>query len=466
VPTPGSRDDAWASSLVYAIEDPAAFVDAAGVVVAWNEAAAAIGTAGPEAAGREPATLDNAAEWTAALRAELVEGGQILVWPAIATVGDEEIARQHARILERLAPGVAHDLLNQVGGIQSFVRVVGSGDERDRGLLEETAARAVETVKSFQDLVRTRRAGPAPVSVAALVAEALALARHPLQDVTVTVDVGDDLPDVVAEPGDLRQAVLAVLVNALDALGWPASRGELRVDARRSGARVELVIEDDAAAIPASELPRVLDPRPPRNSGRAPLDLAVARHLVRHWGGDLRVEAGRVRGNRFVLELPVGAGSLAGLAGAPAGDAAVDAPTTSTTPAIPAPAAARPEALPGAILVCDDDDSIRSLIVRVLHRADAAAIEAVSGEAALAILADRPVALVVADQSLGSMSGADLYWRAVEIRPELRGRFVLLSGDAGDPSVAALAREEGLRIVEKPFDVNELGAMIRRAATA
>ena len=50
---------------------------------------------------------------------------------------------------------------------------------------------------------------------------------------------------------------------------------------------------------------RLFDPRPPPESGRAPLDLAVAKHLVRQAGGDLRAEVAQPRGNRFVFELRV-----------------------------------------------------------------------------------------------------------------------------------------------------------------
>ena len=319
-------------------------------------------------------------------------------------------------------------------------------------------------MKAFEDLVRTRRTGAADVAPARLIADALAMAAHPLQEVAVAVDVAGDLPDVRAEPGDLRQAFLALVVNALDALGWPVARGALRVDARRSGPRVAISVEDDAAGIPASALPRLFDPRPPREAGRAPLDLAVARHLARQAGGDLRAEVLGVRGNRFVLELPVHAAGSAPGDGAARADAASPEPAPATTGAAPATTGNDPGA--PTILVCDDDEPIRTLIVRVLRRDGVEALGAASGEAALGLLAERPVALVVADHHLGAMSGLDLYRRAVELRPGLRGRFVLVSGDAGDAALVAFAMEHGLRIVEKPFDVNDLARLVREAAIA
>jgi hypothetical protein len=52
----------------------------------------------------------------------------------------------------------------------------------------------------------------------------------------------------------------------------------------------------------------------------------------------------------------------------------------------------------------------------------------------------------------------------VELHPDLRGRFVLVSGDAGDAALVAFAREHGLPVVEKPFDVNDLARLIQVVA--
>jgi signal transduction histidine kinase/CheY-like chemotaxis protein len=422
---PGSREPV-ASALVQAMADPAVVVDAAGDVVAWNGAAERDGTLRADGPGRERGGIATADHWAAATRVALADGGHLLAWTRETVVTAEAISAEKARILEHLAPGVAHDLINQVGGIRSFLSVIGGGDERDRQLLDDTAAKAVATVRSFQDLVRTRRSGPADIAPATVIAEALAVAAHPLAEVTVSAEVADDLPELHVEPADFRQALLAVLVNAMDAMGWPAARGSLRVLVRRTDAGIAIAVEDDAAAVPPSLRDWLFDLRPPTASGRAPLDLAVARHLARRAGGDVRLEAADGLGNRFVLELP--AASVA------------------------------------AILVCDDDDAIRTLIVRVLQREGVDAVGAADGDAALALLAERPVSLVVADHHLGSLSGLDLYTRAVDLHPALRGRFVLVSGDAGDPALVAFAREHGLRVVEKPFDVTELARLVRDLA--
>jgi signal transduction histidine kinase/CheY-like chemotaxis protein len=440
------------AALLSRLEDPAVIVDATGAVMDWNDAAAAAGLVPGEGTGRATADAVGPGRTSGAVRLDLADGSMLLVWPATATVGDDDIARQRVRILEHLAPGVAHDLINQVGGIQSFLQVADGFDRGDRRLLDETAARAIETVKAFQDLVRSRRTGAVDVSPSRLVGDALALAAHPLQEVAVTVDVPDDLAPVHGEPGDLRQALLAVIVNTLDALGWPVAHGELRVSARPVGDGVALIVEDDAPTIPTATLPRLFDPRPPAASGRAPLDLAVGRHLLRVAGGDLRAEPAGVPGNRFVLALPV--------------PEAVSEPDdveglTESRAAEGAKRTNGPTAAAGTVIVWDDDESIRALIVRVLGRTDVEAVPAGSRDAALRLIETRPVNLVVAGHHPGSMAAIDLYRRAVDLRPELLGRFVLLSDEARDPDLLALAGSQGLAVIEKPFDVDHLALVIR-----
>jgi len=127
-------------------------------------------------------------------------------------------------------------------------------------------------------------------------------------------------------------------------------------------------------------------------------------------------------------------------------------------------AATTRDATPGRtmILVCDDEDSVRSLVVRVLRRAGLEAEEAATGLAALAVVETGRVSAIVADHHLGAMSGLELYALAVASDPALRGRFVFMSGDAGDGALADFASANGLPVVAKPFaDLRGLAALVR-----
>jgi CheY-like chemotaxis protein len=238
----------------------------------------------------------------------------------------------------------------------------------------------------------------------------LELASYPLAGVEVELNMADDLPEAIGDPSAVRQAVAAALVEAVEALGRPNARGRLR----------------------------------------------LAAWVVGHHDGRriLRVELTTDAGSRAVIDLPVHAGG----AGVGTGvSARVD--TDGRTGAV-----ARPddETTPPVVLVCDDESSVRALLGRVLERAGCQAVEAASGEAALLLVETTVVDAVVSDHRLPGMTGIDLFERVSRLRPDLAARFVLLSGDADDPDIAAFTRTTGVPVLAKPFELASIEAAVRR----
>jgi CheY-like chemotaxis protein len=268
---------------------------------------------------------------------------------------------------------------------------------------------------------------------------------------TIGVDVPDDLPDVEADPARLHQALAALLVNAMEALGHPRAAGRLQVTARAlpddaATPAVELRVADDGPPVPPADVPHLFDLRPPAGcTDRAGLDLAVARHLVRMDGGSLRYERGGDAANALVLTLvPVASRT------APPGEDA----------ASPGVAAAEPV----MVLVCDDDPAVREILVRLLDRSGIRTLSAPSGAEALAILEDHHVDVILADNLMAGMSGPKLHAAVAARRPGLARRFVIVSGDPEDADLVAFARAQGLRVLPKPFDAPALVAAVREVA--
>ena len=348
-------------------------------------------------------------------------------------ITDDDLAVHKARLIAELAPGIAHDLVNQVGGISQFLPLVlGDLEARDARMLLESATRAVDTVQSFQRFVRTSPTGVQAERLDRLVASVRTLAAHELQSVAVTVDLPPDPPAVEGVPEELRHAVIAVLLDRLAGMGTPpAGAIRLAMLAPAPGASVvELTIED-ALGEPGPD-----EPGP-----------EVARHLLQRGGGSLRHEAMPDGGTRFVLGMRRAA------------EAAPDSPSPTASGSAATPAQPQPT----TVLVCDDDPSVRSMIGRMLRRDGVTCLEAATGEAALEALAATTVDVVLADHRLEGMTGADLYLLAVERDPRLTGRFVLMSGDAGDAALVAFTRQHGLRVLAKPFTV-KIADVVREVA--
>lgn len=137
----------------------------------------------------------------------------------------------------------------------------------------------------------------------------------------------------------------------------------------------------------------------------------------------------------------------------------------------PAPAAAPPEATPGArrlrLLVVDDEVALgRTLAIALADELEVST--ATSGREALARLEqDRDYDVVLCDLMMPDVSGMDVYERVVEQRPELARRFVFVTGGAFTERARAFVERASLPLVEKPFKLGELSRLLReRAYTA
>jgi CheY-like chemotaxis protein/nitrogen-specific signal transduction histidine kinase len=410
-----------------------------------------------------------------------------------AGVTDAERDAQRVRTLGWLARGINHELANSLGAITAFAGLL-RVDPRvpedlaaDTELLAAEAERTRRIVVALLDALRARPHAPQPVAVAPLVRAALDLESDALTGVDLRVDLPDDLPEVVADASELLLVLLHLTSNAIRALGGRDATGMLRIRARvvdgAAEPMVRLSIEDSAPAVEPGERPWLFTlGGPPAeellagSARRQGLDLPVAASLVRDNGGELRYEPVHpATGNRFVVDLPAAGGRAAAhgdaatLAdAAPRGDAGVPGRDAAPVRArdVAGHAAAAEDVAARTVLVCDDEELVRSLVVRMVEQAGYRVLGAPSAGEAMALLADGSVDVLVSDLRMSEMSGIDLYAIAVAREPRLRGRFVLMSGDAESPEVEAFALEHGVQVLAKPFDAARLRAAIVAALGA
>ncbi len=495
---------------------PAVAVDMAGLVLDANTAGAAKLSVEPQTAqGR--AAADVIPMLAAAIRLPLrggAQGATLLVWPETGGVDAAAAEQQKADMLGRLAGGISHDLANPLGAILTLSSMIATEPgvpedlQESAGLLKGEADRTLRLVRSALEFARKRPAARSRVALGPMVRECLELSASAMVSLDVRVSVSEVMPELEADAARLRQAILAILVAAVEAMGgtWtrggPPATGALRIAgglAEEDGQyRARISFDDTAPVVPEAARSTLFH----GTGGRSSRDLAVAAALIEAAGGRLLYEP-LANGNRLVLELPLAgdpplsrrvsaqaqtsagertgdqaSGVIRGLrpavqagpaASGPASGAASGAASGPASGAASSPAfgAARERTGGGTaltVLVCDDEPSIRALLTRVITRGGHHAREASGGAEALAMLDEAPADLVMADQRMADMTGVDLYRAAVDRRPELATRFVLMSGDAGTPELVEFAAATGLQVIEKPFDLTVVKAMLERLA--
>ena len=336
-----------------------------------------------------------------------------------------------------LAPSISHELANPLAALVAFSGLL-AGDPRlpadlqsDVRLLRDEAERTARLVRTVLELLRERPPVQAPVDVAVLIDEVLELAAPRTAAIALVRAVEDPPPVAEADPSLVRRALVVMIVDALRALGDRTGGATLRADVQAAPAgRVVVAFEyrrapggTRGAVVGGQALP----------DGTTTLSGGLTIHVRRD-----------EEGGRLALDLP-----------------SASVPTTDVAPRSSSSGngSAGPDRL--TVLVCDDEDAIRAVLVRVLERDGIRAIAAADAASALAAIEATAVDVVITDHRMTGMSGIELYERAIAARPALRSRFVLMSGEPGSDELQAFAAQRGVPVVPKPFDVPAIPALVR-----
>jgi PAS domain S-box-containing protein len=261
-----------------------------------------------------------------------------------------------------------------------------------------------------------------------------------------------DVPVVLANEARLGQVFLNLLVNAAQALQvGDAAENVIRVSARgdESG-HVVVEVSDTGAGIPPEHLARIFDPfftTKPVGVGTG-LGLWICQGIVTALGGQITAESTPGGGASFRVSLPA----------VPEGHVQIE-----PTPRAPAALVGSPRL---RVLVVDDEIAIgRTLAIGLADEFDV--VTATSGREALELLAGTPpFDVVLCDLMMPEVSGMDVYERVAEIAPHLATRFVFVTGGAFTDRARAFVERVGAPVLEKPFELAALPAVLRRRAAA
>ena len=369
---------------------------------------------------------------------------------------------------------VSHELRTPLNAIVGWSRLMSGGtlpEPRQAHAVEvirrnaDAQARLIEDLLDVSRIVSGKmRLDIRPVDLATVIRAVVDSVRPALEakQITLTQSFGAAEMTVTGDADRLQQVVWNLLSNAAK---FTPRGGTVGVALERSGDSVEVLITDNGRGIEAAFLPHVFerfrqaDGTISRQHGGLGLGLAISRHLVELHGGTIEVTSeGAEKGARFAVRLPRDATLTAAAVDSARGPVASVAPTSEAN-------------LTGVhVLVVEDDDDSRELLVSILSRSGARTTSMRSGHDALDALdalegADLPDVLV-ADIGMPGLDGY-AFIRKVRELPDARARrlpaLALTAYARAEDRRRAL--EVGFQLhLAKPVDARDLAVSVASLA--
>jgi len=367
-----------------------------------------------------------------------------------ATVEERLSLAQKLEAVGQLAGGVAHEFNNLLAAIRNSIQLAVNEVPRDLPvhadleLALQTTTRAASLTGQLLTFSQQPVRGLQRIDVAQVVHDMLPLLRASLPTgVTLHVAVEPASVFIMADRGQLEQALVNIVLNARDAM---PNGGELTIalGVHANGTQAQLAVRDSGTGMDDSVKARMFEPffSTKAIGANAGLGLAVVYGVVTQIGGTITVESAPGRGTALEITLPI----------------------TIDTPAAIAPDTVRSADERAVVLLVDDDRAVRSTTRRLLERSNFTVVDLADGAEALSRFTAEPGAfdVLLSDIRMPHMDGVQL---AHAVRAVSPGFPVVFISGFGEPGAQWLDTLSSVQLVAKPFASDRLFSALRRAIT-
>ncbi|HVY62361.1 MAG TPA: ATP-binding protein, partial [Planctomycetota bacterium] len=359
---------------------------------------------------------------------------------------------QKMEAVGRLAGGVAHDFNNLLTAITGYsdlaVAALRPEDplRRDLEEIRKAALRAAQLTRQLLAFSRKQVIEPRLMDLNSVLANLEPMLRRLIgEDIALEAKPGRCLSVVQADPGQVEQVIMNLVVNARDAMPdggrLALETADVRLDEAhplrpadlRPGAYVMLSVVDTGCGMDSATLSHIFEPFfTTKEQGKGTgLGLSTVYGIVKQAGGAVSVQSQPGQGSAFRIFFPAAQGEADPLE--PRGATPVPARGTET------------------VLLVEDEDLLRALAARTLQQHGYRVVEARHGGEALAIAEkhEGAIELLVTDVIMPQINGRELADRLRPSRPEMKVLFT--SGYTPDEVLRRGVREGAANFIQKPF---------------
>jgi nitrogen-specific signal transduction histidine kinase len=372
---------------------------------------------------------------------------------------------QKLEAVGHLAGGIAHDfnnILTAIMGYGSLLQAKLKQDDPLRNHVDQiltSAERAAALVRSLLAYSRKQIINPRPVKINEIVVNVENMLQRIIgEDINLQTVLSEQDTTVVADAGQIEQILTNLATNARDAMpaggALTIEAGVIEMDEQfikahgygMQGPYVLLTVSDTGGGMDENTQKQIFEPFfTTKDVGKGTgLGLSTVYGIVKQHNGFINCYSEPGEGTTFKIYLPLA--------------------TKPTGPAVQPSAIGRPPLLKGGsetILLAEDDDDLRKLIMQVLEDFGYTVLEASDGDAAVGLFREHydTISLLLLDVIMPKKNGRDAYAEMREIEPAIKALFT--SGYTADIIHKQGLLDQGLEFILKPVSPTELLKKVR-----
>jgi CheY-like chemotaxis protein len=361
-----------------------------------------------------------------------------------------------------LAGGIAHDFNNLLTAINGYaelaLRTLNDDNPLARHLREikQAGSRAAGLTRQLLAFSRKQVMQPKVLDINTVIRNLETMLRRVIsEDIELETILAPDLGSVRADPSQLEQVIINLIINARDAM--PAG-GKIGIEtanvlfdeeyvrthlAVKHGPHIKLAISDTGIGMDAATRERIFEPFfTTKEAGKGTgLGLSTVYGIVKQSGGFIWVYSEPGHGTTFKIYLPRVDESSPEADLGDSGERKINGTET--------------------ILLAEDDDAVRGLARELLEARGYQVLEAANGGAALLHIENHvgAIEMLLTDVIMPEISGSELADRALKVRPELK--VLYMSGYTDKSVVHRGIIEPDVNFIQKPFSSNDLTSKVR-----
>lgn len=353
----------------------------------------------------------------------------------------------HLASVGRMAAGIAHEINNPLVGVIGFASILKDKEDLPEQVKEDIdqifthAQRVASITNRMLAFARHYKPERESVNINEIIETTLDLRRYELEKNNIDLITGltADLPETVADAGQLQQVFLNIILNAESAMTASHGKGTLSIKTEKEKDRIRILISDDGEGISKENLDKIFDPFfTTREVGQGTgLGLSVCHGIITEHAGTINVESTRHQGSCFVITLPV--------------------ITLSEYVAVSCPE----REITGhqsimKVLIVDDEPMICQVLSRMLEDKGYETEKVDDAEKAIEMIKSHDFDIILVDIRMPEINGYEFYNHIRATENQLANRIIFITGDVMNTDTIEFIENNNVPFLAKPFSQEKL----------